>query len=126
MSNINRVIAKKKLRRIVVSCIGILIGVATHAQDSTRYIKPSTNFITEAATNRNEEWQVIDTGFQHLEIFQPAFKKYILFQDLGNVGSAARPLLFDVNRTIGFQYSMNPYDVYFIKSEEARYFNTKT
>lgn len=100
--------------------------MVAYGQDTARYIKPSTQFITEAALTRNEDWQSIDTGFQRMEIFQPVFKKYIIFQDLGNMGTPARPLLFDVNRTIGFQYAYNPYDVYFMKAEEAQFHKTKT
>jgi hypothetical protein len=96
------------------------------AQDSTRYIKVSTLYTTEASVNRNENWRSVDTGFQRLDIFQPVFKKHILFQDLGNVGSPSRPLLFDVNRSIGFQYLSNPYEVYFLKTENAQYLQTKT
>jgi hypothetical protein len=120
------VIAKKKLRIIIVNCVGILISAWAHGQDSTRYIKPSTQLMTEVEISRNQDWKLVDTGFQRMEIFQPAFKKYVLFQDLGNVGTAARPLLFDVNRNIGFQYAYNPYDVYFMKAEEAQFFKTKT
>ncbi len=104
----------------------MLFSVLAYGQDSARYIPPSTNVLTEAEIIRNENWKPIDTGFQRMEIFQPAFKKYILFQDLGNLGSATRPLLFDVNRPIGFQYTYNPYEVYFIKSEESQYHKTKT
>lgn len=119
-------IAKKKLRRIVVSFIGILFSALAYGQDTARYVKPSTQFITEDALTRNEDWKTVDTGFQRMEIFQPVFKKYILFQDLGNIGSPARPLLFDVNRSTGFHYANNPYDVYFMKGEEALFHKTKT
>jgi hypothetical protein len=120
------VIAQKKLRNFVLYGIGILLSVGALAQDSTRYVKPFTSQITEQKINQNENWQPIDTGFQRMEIFQPVFKKYIVFQDLGNVGSPSRPLLFDVNRPIGFQYAINPYDVYFMKAEDAHYYKTKT
>lgn len=106
--------------------MGILCGGYLLAQDSTRYVKPNTSFITEKGINQNEDWKQVDTGFQRLDIFQPVFKKYILFQDLGNVGSPCRPLLFDVNRATGFSYAANPYEVYFLKAEDALYHKTKT
>jgi hypothetical protein len=101
-------------------------AASLNAQDSTRYVKPSARFITEQDLDRNDDYHQIDTGFNRVEIFQHPFKKYILFQDLGNFGSASRPLLFNINRNTGFYYAQNPYDVYFFKSEETRYINTKT
>jgi hypothetical protein len=104
----------------------VLFAPAIKAQDSTKYIKPSTRFMTEQDYDRNKTWRNIDTGMNRSEIFNPVYKKYIVFQDLGNIGSPSRPLLFDVDRAIGFQYSWNPYSVLFTNSYDTKYYNSKT
>lgn len=103
-------------------------GILTNAfsQDSTKYIKANTRNISEFDIDHNKEYSFIDTSFNRLEIFQPVFKKYIVFQDLGNVGSSARPLLFNVDRTIGFEYLINPFDIYFLHPSNTHYIKTKT
>lgn len=82
--------------------------------------------MSENDVDRNKSWEEIDTSSNRIEIFQHTFKKYIIFQDLGNFGSPNRPLLFEINRNTGFQYALNPFDIYTFKTEEARYINTKT
>jgi hypothetical protein len=95
-------------------------------QDSTKYIKPSTRFMTEQDYDRNKNWNQIDTSLNRSEIFNPVYKKYILFQDLGNIGSPSRPLLFDIDRTVGFQYAQNPYQCIFTDAYNTKYYNSKT
>jgi hypothetical protein len=108
----------------VICCTG-LTQIAS-GQDTTRYIKPSTRLITEQEIDRNQDWHSIDTSLNRFEIFQPVYKKYIMFQDLGNIGSPSRPLLFDINQRIGFQYAQNPFQVYFIDPYRSTYVNSKT
>ncbi len=104
----------------------MICGGVAAAQDSTRIIPPSTRVMNERQFERNQNWQDIDTSINRQEIFQPTFAKYIVFQDLGNFGSANRPLLFDVNRDIGFHYAYNPFGLYFFNPKETQYINTKT
>jgi hypothetical protein len=126
LSNTDRVSFNHILRTCFLLIVCCVFAGKANAQDTTRVVKPSTRSFTEYDIDRNKTWEHIDTGFNRLEIVQPTFRKDILFQDLGNFGSPNRPLLFEVNRKAGFQYALNPFDIYTFKAEEARYINTKT
>jgi hypothetical protein len=110
---------------LFVACLGVLV-IKVNAQDTTRVIKQSTRFVTEADFDRNKEWRQVDTSLNRSEIISPVYKKYILFQDLGNTGSPSRPLLFDIDRAAGFHYAQNPFQAYIYSTDEAKYYNTKT
>ncbi len=96
------------------------------AQDTTRVVKPATKHITEFEIDRNLGYTQLDTSLNRNEIFHAGYKNHIMFQDLGNIGSAMRPLLFDAERAIGFQYGLNPFEAYFIKPQQTRFYNTKS
>jgi hypothetical protein len=125
LSNTDRV-SFTNIPRTCFLLILLCAAFAASAQDTTRVVKVSTRFFTERDLNRNTSWQQIDTQTNRLEIFQHTFRNYIVFQDLGNFGTPARPLLFDVNRNTGFQYALNPMAVYFFDPEQAEYINTRT
>ncbi len=114
------------LKRFVISiCILLLAGITVQAQDSLRSLPRSTRYITEREINLSLTYIPIDTGLLRNEIFHPGFKKHIVFQDLGNVGTAIRPLLFTPEREAGFQYGFNPLEPYFIDPQNTRFYNTK-
>src|ERR1043165_3731141 len=92
LSNTDRVSFKNIPRTSFILILTCMFGLTAKAQDSTRVVKVSTRYFTEQDLDHNTPWEHIDTGFNRLEIFQPTFKKYIMFQDLGNFGSPARPL----------------------------------
>ncbi|MFN6082776.1 MAG: putative porin [Bacteroidota bacterium] len=96
------------------------------AQDTTRVIKTSTKHITEYELDRGLGYTSLDTSLNRNEIFHAGYKKHIIFQDLGNIGSAMRPLLFNAERSIGFQYGFNPFESYFINPQQTKFFNNKS
>lgn len=103
-----------------------LLSPYLKAQDSTRVIKPATKFITEREINLGLSYTLLDTAMFRNEIFHPGYKNHIVFQDLGNMGTASRPLLFNPEREAGFQYGFNPFDMYFINPLQTRFYNTKS
>jgi hypothetical protein len=98
----------------------------SYAQDTNQTSGiAQTRFISEKAYSRNLPMLFIDTILYRLDMFEPTIKQYLLYQDLGNAGSAARTLYFDAERALGFQYAHNPFEVYFKTSENLNYYNTK-
>lgn len=106
---------------ILIAAINLL-----SAQDTTRIIKPATKHITEYDIDRGLGYTSLDTSLYRNEIFHAGNKKHVIFQDLGNIGSAMRPLLFDAERSIGFQYGFNPFESYFISPQQTKFFNTRS
>lgn len=92
----------------------------------TKSVKPLTQFTNEHLLDRNYSYQTIDSVSKAPEQFLAPFKNYILFQDLGNAGSASRSLIFNTNRSIGFNYGDDPYAVYAKNPLASNYYKTKT
>ncbi len=116
----------KSVYQFCIVFLLLSLGKTTVAQDTTRVVAISTRYMTEQQFDRNGNWQQFDTAINRIEIFQAPFRKYILFQDLGNAGSQNRPLLFDVNQAVGFRHSQNPFELFFLKPAENQYVNTRT
>lgn len=118
------------MNRLYIKSIGLLlllaIGVKIHAQDTTKIVKPFTRYTTLSLTDRNKALQIIDTSYNRFELFQPQYQNLLLFQDLGNAGSSVRSLFFESTRNIGFNYLENPWHLYALQSEDAKYYNTRT
>jgi hypothetical protein len=104
----------------------LLASPAAHAQDSTARPRPLTRFTSEADISRNMAFKLVDTATRRIEVFHNLYRQYTLFQDLGNIGTPAQSLFFRVERPTGFVASYNPFEGYFIKSDAARYYNTRT
>lgn len=76
--------------------------------------------------DRNLAYQTLDTNMIETEIFHPMYKNNVLFQDLGNIGTAGRSAIFSVNQAIGFNGMFNPYSNYFLTPDKAKFYNTTT
>lgn len=92
------------------------------AQDSIR----KHPFIYNSAWgyDRDLNNQILDTNMNETEIFHPMYQKNVLFQDLGNIGTAGRSAIFSINQPIGFNGMFNPYESYFLLPQQARFYNT--
>jgi len=92
------------------------------AQDSIR--KHPLTYTNAWSFDRNTEQQILDTNMNETEIFHPMYQKNVLFQDLGNIGTAGRSAIFSVHQPIGFNGVFNPYNTYFFAPQNARFYNT--
>jgi len=88
--------------------------------------KIATKFVTEKDIDRSIALHFIDTNPNGVEIFHNLYKNFTVFQDLGNIGTPSRPLIFNPDRNIGFRLCENPFEGYWMKPEETKYYNTKT
>lgn len=96
--------------------------------DTTRQIYgPTTSrFFTREEIFYNK-WQTfpIDTVIRNFHRFGYVDRFENLYQDLGNIGTAARPVYTPVPERIGAQPGFTAYDVYW-NSEEPVYYNTRS
>lgn len=107
---------------VILSIVLLLSSNKLCAQDSLR----KHPFIHNNAwgIDRDLNYQTLDTNMNETEIFHPMYQKNILFQDLGNIGTAGRSAIFSINQPIGFNGMFNPYESYFLLSQHARFYNT--
>ena len=93
--------------------------------DSLKVKEYPSLFITEYAQDRNLPMVYEDTVIRRNEIYHPYYKKNTVFQDLGNIGTPGRSLLFEWNKNTDFVLGFNPYQIYYKTPQETRYYQTK-
>jgi hypothetical protein len=105
--------------------LGIVILLSSNnlwAQDSIR--KHPFIYNNALGIDRDINYRTLDTNMNETEIFHPMYQKNVLFQDLGNIGTAGRSAIFSINQPIGFNGMFNPYESYFLLTQQARFYNT--
>ena len=106
--------------------ITLLLPCITFAQvDSVANTKYPSTFVTEHDIDRNLSPQYEDTVINHNEIYHPYYRNFGIFQDLGNIGTPGRSQFFTFNRPSEFALGFNPYEVFYKKAEDTRYYKTK-
>lgn len=100
----------------------VLSGHKVYAQDTIRQ-HPLT-YYTEDMIDKNQSRAYADSSMNELEIFHPLYRSHVIFQDLGNIGTASRNAYFTLNRNIGFTATVNPYENYFLQGKNTKYYNT--
>jgi len=75
--------------------------------------------------NRFEQFE-IDTALNNFHNYEPVAKRGYKYQDLGNLGSAARPVFYDVPQQIGRTSGFHVYDLYYNSPDSMKYYNTKS
>lgn len=92
------------------------------AQESNR--KSPLTYTNIWGIDRNINEQYLDTNMNETEIFHPMYQKNILFQDMGNIGSAGKSAVFNLQQPVGFNASFNPYQNYMFSNNDIRFYNT--
>jgi hypothetical protein len=110
---------------IWVSLTLLLPCIASAQVDSVNKIKYPSTFVTEHDIDRNLSPQYEDTVINHNEIYHPYYRNFGIFQDLGNIGTPGRSQFFTFNRPSEFALGFNPYEVFYKKAEDTRYYKTK-
>jgi hypothetical protein len=75
--------------------------------------------------NRFEQMEV-DTSLTGFHNYEPVANTWYRYQDLGNLGSAAKPVFYEVPRQIGRTSGFHVYDLYHNSADSIKYFNTKS
>ncbi len=96
--------------------------------DSTKQVYgPKTSryfFEKDVFMNRQTNYP-IDTAIRNFHRFTYVQRNHNLYQDLGNIGTAIRPIFYQVPDVIGATSGFQAYDLYW-NSEQIRYFDTKS
>lgn len=75
--------------------------------------------------NKFEEIEV-DTSLTGFHNYEPVADTWYRYQDLGNLGSAAKPVFYEVPKQIGRTSGFHVYDIYYNSPDSTKYFNTKS
>lgn len=97
--------------------------------DSTKMVfGPKTSlyfFEKDVKRNRIKKYE-IDTVLNNFHYYEPVPKSGWMYQDLGNVGSAAIPIFYEAPRMIGVTSGFHVYDLYYNSSDSIKYYDTKS
>ncbi len=75
----------------------------------------STVFIEKGVAN-------IDTASRYFHIYNPAFKSYLLSENLGNMGLASQNMVYQPALSLGFVYGNNSFNPYKTSDKDQLYF----
>ena len=104
----------------------LLVAEFVFAQKDSVVVKEyNSQFTTEYGLDRNLPYIYEDTVMRRNEIFHPYFKRNLVYQDLGIMGSAGRSTFFTWNKNTDFVLGINPYQIYYKTPEGAKYYKTK-
>lgn len=84
--------------------------------------KPSTRNDTWFHGHEPEVRYSIDTSIVNFEEFNPIYRQGAEYVNTGNLGSAAFPLVYETDKTIGFNAGYNQFDLYRYKKDSIRYY----
>jgi Putative porin len=97
--------------------------------DSTKVIYGPTStryFLEEDVVNNRKRLYTIDTTLDGIHNYNFVQRNKNLYQDLGNIGSAIRPVFYKAPEQIGTLLGYDAYTLYDIKPSQVRYYNTKS
>jgi hypothetical protein len=95
-----------------------------YSNDKVKYVQQTNSWIASGILG-TEQPAGLDTTMNDFIITNPAEKKTIALEFLGNLGSPGRSkIFFDRKRKSGFLF-FEPYEIYYTSPEEVQYFNTK-
>lgn len=104
-------------------------GRRTLLDDSTKqvYGPKTTLYFYEKNIKRNR-LQLIeqDTLLNNFHNYDPVAKSNWKFQDLGNIGSAAKPVYYALPEQIGLTSGFHAYDLYFRDPSKRKFYDTKS
>ena len=101
----------------------------TGLDDSTKVIYGPTStrfFLEEDVVNNRKRLYIIDTTLAGIHNYNFVQRNKNLYQDLGNIGTAIRPVFYKAPEQIGTLLGYDAYTLYNIKPSEVRYYNTKS
>ena len=112
-------------KSIISILLANIVGI-TFAQISITQPNPKLFFDAKFITLENPKPQKPDSLIENFHRYNTTEKEFVPYLNLGNYGTASYALMFTQQNPIGFKHGFNTFDVYFIKPEKVKYFNTKT
>jgi len=95
-------------------------------KDSVVFNASYIRYTTLALTKDSIQTLPIDTSLKGLQNFSPLVQPRRPRVNTGNLGLAARPLLFEPNKTIGFSAGFHALDDYTIGQDDVRFYKART
>jgi len=105
------------------------VGRKSLLDDSTRMVygpKTSLYFFEKDIKRNNLILYPQDTALNNFHNYDPVAKSNWKYQDLGNVGSATKPIFYEIPDVIGTRSGFSAYDLYYHAPENNKYFDTKS
>lgn len=96
-----------------------------NARDSVVFTSKFVRITNEALLRDSTQTFPLDTGLENFENYNVLYQPLHPYIGLGNTGLAARPLLFEPSKTIGFDVGLHALDPYLILPENINYYNTR-
>nr|WP_009033543.1 putative porin [Indibacter alkaliphilus] len=97
--------------------------------DSTKMVfGPRTSlyfFEKDIRKNREIKYE-IDTVLNNFHYYEPVAQSGWMYQDLGNIGSAAKPIFYQAPKMIGTTSGFHVYDLYHNAADSMKYYDTKS
>ncbi len=97
--------------------------------DSTKVIYGPTStkyFLEEDVFNNRKRLYNIDTTMDGVHNYNFVQRNKNLYQDLGNIGTAIRPIFYKAPEQIGTLLGYDAFSLYTFKPSQVRYYNTKS
>ena len=97
--------------------------------DSTKVVYGPTStkyFLEEDVFNNRKKLYNIDTIVDAIHNYNFVQRNKNLYQDLGNLGTAIRPVFYKAPEQIGTMLGYDAFSLYTFKPSQVRYFNTKS
>ncbi|MDN5200397.1 hypothetical protein QQ008_03470 [Fulvivirgaceae bacterium BMA10] len=87
----------------------------------------TTHFVLEKDVKYNlPKYYSLDTLPDNFQRFNFVDRNNYMMQDLGNMGTAIRPIFYEIPKVIGQTSGFYVYDLYFRDPDEIKYFDTKS
>jgi hypothetical protein len=95
------------------------------ARDSVVFTAKFIRVTNEALLRDSTQTFPIDTGIENFENYGPLNQPLHPYIGLGYTGVAARPLLFEPAKTIGFDVGLHSLDPYLLEPQNINYYNAR-
>lgn len=114
------------MNKILATYILSLAASTVFGQIQITKPNPKLFFDAKYVTLDNPRPRKPDSLAENFHRYNTTEKQFVPYNNLGNYGTAYYSLMFTNDNPIGFKHGFNSFDVYFIKPQTIKYFNTKT
>lgn len=94
-------------------------------KDSVIYTSKFIKVTNEHLLNDSTQVFPLDTGLTNFENYSPLYQPRHPYIGLGNLGLAARPLLFEPQKSIGFDVGEHFLDLYMLNPQDITYYRAR-
>ena len=117
---------------LIIGFLGLFQSVwsqSTILDDTTKQVygaKTTRFFLERDVLFNHDTLYVIDTSLNNVHRYDMVQRLDNLYQDLGLMGTAIRPIYYQMPQQIGTTLGMNAYQPYVYSPDKVKYFNTRS